>query len=112
MFSRHPLAEAVERIVVQPDASPAATSAASESPPRRAPDYRAVVRWLSQRGVTHVLVNWFELERLHRTYGLDRQLTRGLFEELEAAGLQRVGGGDFMTDEGIPYATLYEVPDE
>ncbi|HQA00699.1 MAG TPA: glycosyltransferase family 39 protein, partial [Phycisphaerae bacterium] len=112
VFSRHPLAEAVERIVVQPDDSPAATSAASESPPRRAPDYRAVVRWLSQRGVTHVLVNWFELERLHRTYGLDRQLTRGLFEELEAAGLQRVGGGDFMTDEGIPYATLYEVPDE
>jgi hypothetical protein len=112
VFSRHPLAEAVEEILGQPDASPPATAEAGGSPPRRAPDYRAVVQWLSDRGVTHVLVNWMEMERLHQTYGLDRQLTPELFAELEAAGLQRVGGGDFMTDQGIAYATLYEVPDE
>jgi hypothetical protein len=138
-FSRHPLAEAVERlIVVKPavrgpagwvssaapiDILPVSETAgadagasgsvavadAAEAPPRK--NYAPVLKWLRDRGVTHLLVHWLELERLHRTYGLDPALTPELFVELESAGLLRIG--DFMLeDNGMTYATLYEVPHE
>lgn len=101
VFSRHPLAEAVRQL--------GGTASEGASPAT----YRAILRWLADRGVTHVLVHWLEMDRLRRTYGFDSELTPELFQELEAAGLARVGGGDLLLDDDTTvYATLYEVPHE
>ncbi|MFW6060324.1 MAG: hypothetical protein ACODAQ_09085 [Phycisphaeraceae bacterium] len=54
----------------------------------------AVNRLLRERGITHVWVNWGELERLHGTYGYDEDVTRGTLRGLMAGGWRRVWGGD------------------
>lgn len=114
VFNHHPLAEAVKQRVgpAEPGTAPpgdAASTQAAAVPAQS--DYHAVIRWLHDRGVTHVLVHWLELARLRGTYGLDPQLTPELFDQLESAGLMKMG--DFMLDDnGMPYATLYEVPHE
>jgi hypothetical protein len=121
VFNHHPLAQAVERILAPAEpggSAPARSAATSPSTgdartglPVKDPDYRAIIRWLKNRGVTHLLVHWMEMERLRNTYGFETALHPQLFIELEAAGLSRMG--DFMLDDdGIIYATLYEVPDE
>lgn len=121
VFSHHPLAQAVDRFVGEPregkpdngvsgDEAGGAALAAAPAESRRS-GYALVLEWMSKRGVTHLLVHWLELDRLQRTYGLDRGLTPDLFTELETVGLIRIG--DFTLEEsGLPYATLYEVPHE
>lgn len=87
VFNHHPLARAVERLG-KPD---------------------AIVRWLEDRGITHVLVHWGEMHRLSWTYGFEPALNAELFARLEAAGLKPVD--QFAYEPGRPpYATLYEVP--
>jgi uncharacterized membrane protein YjjP (DUF1212 family) len=86
VFNHHPLAEAVAEL----------------------PDPDAVVNWLSQRGVSAVLVHWGELDRLRRTYGLDPELTPELFAGLESAGLRVSEQFRIGLDQSV-YATLYEV---
>lgn len=53
-------------------------------------DSRAAVRWLDDRGVTHVVFNWGEIERLRRTYGFSDRVSREWVRELEQKGLKRL----------------------
>lgn len=91
VFNRHPLADAV----------------------RRNPDPEAILAWLQGGGgeppVTHVLVHWLEMERLGATYGFYEELTPGLFQRLQSAGLEPAGTFS-LHEGGSPYATLYRVP--
>lgn len=88
VFNRHPLAEA---------------ASASRDP-------AAMLFWLRQRGVTHLLVHWAEIDRLSDTYGFYPELLDpGLYQGLAAVGLRRTA--DYaLTKDLPPYATLYEVP--
>ncbi|MEK7466679.1 MAG: hypothetical protein AAB074_04620 [Planctomycetota bacterium] len=45
-------------------------------------------------GITLVIANWDEAERLKRTYGLDPEITRGNFERLVGAGAKRLESPD------------------
>ncbi len=87
VFNRHPLAEAVERII----------------------DPAGVIGWLRENGFTHVLADWGEMGRLATTYGFYTALSPELFVQLEAVGLRRAGLFA-LRDGAAPYATLYEVP--
>lgn len=49
-----------------------------------------VNRRLRDRGITHVWINWSELERLHATYGYDAAVTRDALEALIDSGWRRV----------------------
>ena len=60
------------------------------------------------RGVTHVYVNWLEMDRLGGTYGFWDEIDRALFARLERAGLMRDTEHDALIDRR--YATLYKVP--
>jgi hypothetical protein len=96
VFNHHPLAEAVRRCTGTAPAEP---------------DADAVLAWMRRRGITHVLVNWMELIRLQKTYGMDAGLDESLFNRLEAGGLAKMG--DWSLEDGEPrYTTLYEVPNE
>jgi hypothetical protein len=81
VFSRHPLADAVAR--------------------NSAPD--AVVSWLRQQEITHLLADWSEMSRLRTTYGFYADLDDDLFDRLEKTGLTRVA--EWQT----PSATLYKL---
>lgn len=48
------------------------------------------VDWLRTQGVTHVLFSWSEIERLRRTYGFSRTVTRQWVRQLGEAGLGRI----------------------
>jgi len=88
VFSSHPLAEAVRRLKG---------------------DGSAVLRWLQQRGTTHLFVHWGEIERLRRSYGFYPEIHNELFARLVHAGLKEIAS--FAYGEGRPsYGTLYEVP--
>jgi hypothetical protein len=63
----------------------------------------ACVDWLRERGVTHVLFAWSEIERLRGTYGFSPVVTRAWVAGLESAGLRRVSGND------VSGRVLYEV---
>jgi hypothetical protein len=76
---------------------------------RRNPDGAAMMTWLRQGGITHLLAHWGEIRRLRSTYGLDPEIAPALFERLTAAGLKPAA--EFRYQEGeTPYATLFEVP--
>ena len=86
-FNHHPLAEAS----------------------RQNPDGAALIAWLQERGITHLLAHWDEIDRLQATYGLDPEIDRALFERLTAAGLK--ASASFSYEKGqAAYATLFEVP--
>lgn len=88
VFNRHPFAEAVDRI--------------------QAPAAR--LRWLQQRGTTHLLVHWGEIIRLTNTYGFWPALRPpGPYPGLIGAGLKEVKSFKYE-DAEHPYAILYEVP--
>lgn len=88
VFNRHPLAETAER----------------------APGPAAVLNWLQQRGMTHLLVDWGEIGRLSETYGFPPVLSDPAFyAALVKAGLQPAGNFTYP-DDRQPYATLFEVP--
>ncbi|MCG3129054.1 MAG: hypothetical protein CHACPFDD_03963 [Phycisphaerae bacterium] len=55
-----------------------------------AADAPGAVAWLRERGVTHVLFAWSEIDRLRRTYGFSPIVTREWVAALETAGLRRV----------------------
>jgi hypothetical protein len=77
---------------------------------RAAGSDEGVIRWLAERGYTHVFVHWGEIQRLRSSrYGFDEAISPALFEGLEAAGLTmaqvfRAGGADW------PYGAIYRVP--
>ncbi len=50
----------------------------------------ASVMWLRERGITHVVFNWGEIERLRRTYGFSDRASREWERELERAGLRPI----------------------
>lgn len=50
----------------------------------------ACLAWLRQRGVTHVVFSWAEIERLRRTYGFAEAVAPGWVAELVEAGLTPV----------------------
>jgi hypothetical protein len=112
VFNHHPLALAVGQFM--PDVTATATAPDTADSRVSDPGARKVLKWLADRGITHVLVNWWEMERLQATYGLEANLNGNLFARLEGAGLARMG--DFTIDEALPqdknYATLYEVTHE
>jgi hypothetical protein len=67
-----------------------------------------VLRWLSDRGCTHVLMHWSEIERLRRSrYGFPEEVNPDLLNHLVQAGLRKIR--DFNLPDGRPYVTLYEV---
>lgn len=88
VFSRNPFADAI--------------TAAGDEP-------EAVLRWLQDKGYTHVAVLWPEIDRLRNSYGFWPEIDRDLFTRLEAAGL-RVGRHIRQRDDAPPVATVYEVP--
>lgn len=47
----------------------------------------ASVEWLRDCGITHVVFNWNEIERLRRTYGFSDRATRAWAKKLGQAGL-------------------------
>ena len=51
-------------------------------------DVEKVMQWLRDRGYTHVLVHWNEVDRLARTYGFSSTITPELFDRLAHAGLR------------------------
>ncbi len=53
-------------------------------------DPAAVLDALRQSGVTLVIANWDEAERLRKTYGLDPEVTRDNLAKLAAAGAKRL----------------------
>jgi len=76
---------------------------------RQNPDGSALVAWLRDRGITHLLAHWVEIDRLQASYGLEPEIDRELFERLKEAGLRE--SASFRYEEGRPpYATLFEVP--
>lgn len=60
---------------------------------------------LRDRGITHVWINWSELQRLHGTYGYDPHVTRDTLNALINTGWRRVQQHDDI-------ASLYALPDE
>jgi hypothetical protein len=64
------------------DRDPWVAFASSGVPPEQ------TVAWLSQRGWTHVVFNWDEIERLRSTYGFPAIVTASWVETLVHAGLQ------------------------
>jgi hypothetical protein len=48
------------------------------------------VKWLRERGVNYVVVNWPEVERLRGTYGFDEAITPAAIDGLIQAGLEVV----------------------
>jgi hypothetical protein len=73
-------------------------------------DADAVVQWLRDRGYTHVLVHWNEINRLGRTYGFSSEITPDLFDRLTRAGLRRAG--EFPSPHSDRrWVELYEVSD-
>ncbi|HNQ24610.1 MAG TPA: hypothetical protein PKK06_16120 [Phycisphaerae bacterium] len=87
VFNRQPFAEAVR-----------AARAGTE-----------VLDWLRREGYTHVLVNWWEIQRLQRTYGFPPEIDETLLRSLEILGLRLME--EYTLPLGAtPYATLYEVP--
>lgn len=76
---------------------------------RQYTDDTDLLRWLMDRGVTHLLFHWEEISRLQTTYGLDGAINEGLLPRLEMGGVKQVAS--FRAAEDSPvYATLYEVP--
>jgi hypothetical protein len=68
-----------------------------------------IMRWLRERGYTHVIVHWNEIARLTRTYGFSPLVTPQLFDRLAAAGLRRLR--EFRhPDVSGRWVELYEVP--
>ncbi len=57
-------------------------------------DPAAVLDALRQSGVTLVIANWDEAERLRKTYGLDPEVTRENLRKLVAAGAKRLESPD------------------
>lgn len=55
------------------------------------------VDWLRERGVTHVVFVWSEIDRLRESYGFADIVTRRWVSDLERAGLERMelGTADF-----------------
>ncbi|MCG3136881.1 MAG: hypothetical protein HJJLKODD_00718 [Phycisphaerae bacterium] len=66
-----------------------------------------IIRWLNQQHYRHLLVNWDEMDRLRRTYGLEPEFTRELFHRLENEHLALIH--HFTYSSGAIFATLYEV---
>jgi hypothetical protein len=50
-------------------------------------DAAAVIDWLREQGITHIVVNWKEIRRLSNTYGYHSAIDDGLFARLRSAGL-------------------------
>ena len=73
-------------------------------------DREGVMHWLRDRGYTHVLVHWNEINRLARTYGFSSKITPELFDRLTRAGLRRAG--EFPSPKSDRrWVELYEVPE-
>jgi len=68
-----------------------------------------ILDWIRSQGYDYVWVDFAEMHRLSRTYGLDEQITPELFRRLEAAGLRRVRDVR-LAGRGPVYGILYEVP--
>ena len=71
-------------------------------------DDSAALQWLRQQNITHVAVDWREVERLRSTYGIDAEITRDRFGGLETAGLKLI---NTFTFEGRVWAEIYAVPE-
>jgi len=56
----------------------------------RGADPAASVEWLRQRGITHVVFAWSEIDRLRSTYGFSPAVTHAWVAQLVAVGLQPV----------------------
>ena len=80
-----------------------------------AADAPGVMDWLGGRGYTHVLVNWSEVRRLERTYGLAPPTTAAQLERvmarLQQEGLSLVRAFNHPNPElHARYVELYAVP--
>jgi hypothetical protein len=65
---------------------------------------RGVTEALRRRGITHVWVHWSELNRLHTTYGFDRDVTEPLLRQIASEAQWRV------VYDVAGAATLYALP--
>jgi len=72
-------------------------------------DDNAVIQWLQQKNITHIAVDWREVERLRSTYGFDAEITRNRFARLEGAGLKLLATFEL---DGRVWAEIYAEPSQ
>lgn len=68
-----------------------------------------VMQWLHQKGYTHIVIHWGEVERLRNTYGFAVEITPVLFEQLQRSGLILVQSFPHPRHQG-KYIDLFSVP--
>lgn len=68
-----------------------------------------LIAWLQDRGFTHLLVHWGEIERLRQTYGYPKIISRELFARLQAAGLSEYHPDDGQ-HEPPDFIQVFRVP--
>jgi hypothetical protein len=66
-----------------------------------------LIAWLQARGITYVVVDWSEVERLRRTYGYWPAITPELFARLLHAGLSEYHPPDHQLPD---YIQVFRVP--
>jgi len=67
-----------------------------------------VMQWLRERGYSHIVIHWAEIERLRRTYAFSSRVTPGLFLDFGQAGLSLWRAFPHPA-KGGRYVDLYEV---
>ena len=65
----------------------------------------AAVRWLGDEGITHVYVNWLEVDRLRRSYGFSEAINEFSFRAMREAGMRLL-----WSDGPAGAFQLYAVP--
>ncbi|HUN80058.1 MAG TPA: hypothetical protein VMV81_00965, partial [Phycisphaerae bacterium] len=83
--------------------NPFAEAAAAKSPAE-------LLAWVRDHGYHFLFMNWSEMHRLRKSrYGFWKSINEGLFTRLTAAGLRPIEQFS-ITENGPPYATLFEAP--
>lgn len=67
-----------------------------------------VIGWLQEENFTHLYINWYEVERLQKSYQFAPGLTRQNVEKLEQAGLIPLSSAEWQAIDS--YYRLYRIP--
>ncbi len=67
-----------------------------------------VIDWLQKENFTHLYINWYEVERLQKSYHFAPSLTRQNVDKLEKAGLIQLSPNEWHGVDS--YFKLYRVP--
>jgi len=67
-----------------------------------------VIDWLQEENFTHLYINWYEVERLQKSYQFAPSLTRQNIEKLEQAGLIPLSSAEWQAIDS--HYRLYRIP--